>query len=170
MLSAADWAFLAAQRVAHLATAGASGRPHVVPVCFARSGDALYVPIDAKPKRGDPRDLRRLRNLRRRPEATLLVDRYDEDWRRLRWLMLSVRARILEPDAGEALSGQALSREAIDAADADAADRRDALAALEARYPQYAAMGLAGLGLPVIRLDPVGVRRWRGEEEEEEQE
>ena len=167
MLSAADWAFLAAHRVAHLATADASGRPHVVPVCFARSGDALYVPIDAKPKRGDPRALRRLRNLRRRPEATLLVDRYDEDWRRLRWLMLSVRARILEPDAGEALSGQALPAADADADAADAANRRDALAALEARYPQYAAMGLAGLGLPVIRLDPVGVRRWRGGEEEE---
>ena len=170
MLSAADWAFLAEHRVAHLATADASGRPHVVPVCFARSGDALYVPIDAKPKRGDPRALRRLRNLRRRPEATLLVDRYDEDWRRLRWLMLSVRARILEPDAQDSI-------EAIAANDAmrvaDAADRWAALAALEARYPQYAAMGLAGLDLPVIRLDPVGVRRWRGEgrgEKEEEEE
>ena len=126
MLSAADWAFLAAQRVAHLATADASGRPHVVPVCFARSGDALYVPIDAKPKRGDPRALRRLRNLRRRPEATLLVDRYDEDWRRLRWLMLSVRARILEPDAEDSIEAIAVN-DAMPAA--DAADRRAAKAA-----------------------------------------
>ena len=166
MLSAADWAFLAEHRVAHLATADASGRPHVVPVCFARSGDALYVPIDAKPKRGDPRALRRLRNLRRRPEATLLVDRYDEDWRRLRWLMLSVRARILEPDAEVSIEAS------VEIHAADAADRRAALAALEARYPQYAAMGLAALDLPVIRLDPVGVRRWRGEgrgEREEEE-
>ena len=45
MLSAADWAFLAEHRVAHLATADASGRPHVVPVCFARSGDALYLSL-----------------------------------------------------------------------------------------------------------------------------
>jgi PPOX class probable F420-dependent enzyme len=148
VLSAEDWAFLEERRVAHLATADATGRPHVVPVCFARSGDALFVPIDAKPKRGDPRALRRLRNLRRRPQATLLVDRYDEDWCRLRWLMLSVRASILEA------SGE---RSAVAA---DAAARRDALAALEARYPQYAAMGLAGLNLPVIRLDPEGVRRW----------
>jgi len=144
VLSADDWAFLEERRVAHLATADAAGHPHVVPVCFARSGDALFVPIDAKPKRGDPRALRRLRNLRQRPQATLLVDRYDEDWRRLRWLLLSVRATILEgPDTG-----------------ASAAVRRDALAALEARYPQYAAMGLAALGLPLIRLDLEAVRRW----------
>jgi PPOX class probable F420-dependent enzyme len=154
VLSAEDWAFLEERRVAHLATADATGRPHVVPVCFARSGDALFVPIDAKPKRGDPRALRRLRNLRRRPQATLLVDRYDEDWRRLRWLMLSVRASILEANGESAADAAAVED------GADAVARRDALAALEARYPQYAAMSLAGLNLPVIRLDPEGVRRW----------
>src|SRR6185437_11580644 len=43
--------FLAACRVAHLATADASGAPHVVPVCFVLAGATLYVTIDAKPKR-----------------------------------------------------------------------------------------------------------------------
>ena len=150
MLGEDDWAFLEERRVAHLATADREGHPHVVPVCFARSGGALYIPVDAKPKRGDPRALRRLRNLRQRPDATLLVDRYDEDWRRLRWLMIYARACILEaPGAG-----------ASAAAPADAAARAAALVALEVRYPQYAAMGLAALGLPVIRLEPAAVRRW----------
>jgi PPOX class probable F420-dependent enzyme len=94
--------------------------------------------VDGKPKRGDPRELRRLRNLRERPEAVLLVDRYDEDWGRLRWLLVRARATVLE----------------------DGAERAAALAALEARYLQYAAMGLATLGLPVIALRPVAVRRW----------
>ena len=137
-LHAEDAAFLDRQRVGHLATSDAAGRPYVVPVCYARVGTRLYVPIDAKPKRGDPRALQRLRNLRARPEAVLLVDRYDEDWRRLRWLSVRTRATILE-----------------------AGDERDAaLAALEQRYPQYAAMGLAALGLPVIALEPTAVRRW----------
>src|SRR5947209_7091875 len=112
-----DLAFLDAQRVAHLATTGATGRPHVVPVCFVRLESRLYVPIDAKPKRGDPRHLARLRNLRARPEAVLLVDCYDEDWTQLRWLMIRAAAGILE----------------------DGAERAAALAALEERYPQYAA-------------------------------
>jgi PPOX class probable F420-dependent enzyme len=150
MLREEDWAFLEERRVGHLATADAAGHPHVIPVCYARYGAWLYVPVDAKPKRGDPRDLKRLRNLRQRAEATLLVDRYDEDWRRLRWLLIYVTARILEGPAGGSVGGAAGADE----------ERAAALAVLEARYPQYAAMGLAALGLPVIRLEPGAVRRW----------
>jgi PPOX class probable F420-dependent enzyme len=138
MLGVDDWTFLDEQRVGRLATADAAGHPHVVPVCFARVADRLYVPVDGKPKRGDPRALKRLRNLRERPEAALLVDRYDEDWGRLRWLLIRARAAILTGGA----------------------EREAALAALEHRYPQYAAMGLAGLGLPVVALQPTAVRRW----------
>lgn len=135
-----DVAYLDGERVARLATADGEGRPTVVPVCFARVGGRVYVAIDAKPKGGDPRELKRLRNIRAQPNVALLLDRYDEDWSRLRWLLVRARARILE--AGD--------------------ERAAALEALEARYPQYAAMGLAGLGLPVIALDPVAVRRWHG--------
>ncbi|HEX2034210.1 MAG TPA: TIGR03668 family PPOX class F420-dependent oxidoreductase [Chloroflexota bacterium] len=141
LLEPEDITFLERQRVAHLATADAGGRPAVVPVCFARLGARLYVPVDAKPKRGDPRRLARLRHLRARPEAVLLVDHYSEDWGALRWLMIRATAQILEAGA----------------------EREAALAALEGRYPQYAAMGLAGLGLPVIRLQPTTVRRWAAE-------
>src|SRR5205823_6531441 len=112
--------------------------PHIVPVCFAVVGGRLVVPIDAKPKRGNPRDLKRLRNLRERPRATLVADLYDEDWSRLRWLMVRGRAEIVEH--GD--------------------ERARSLAALERRYPQYAAMGLASLELPVIMLEPTSVSRW----------
>jgi PPOX class probable F420-dependent enzyme len=140
VLTAADLQFLEAQRVARLATADAAGRPYAVPVCFAQLAGRLYIPIDAKPKSGDPRNLKRLRNIREQPEAVLLVDHYDDDWARLRWLSIRARASILE--AGD--------------------DRAAALATLERRYPQYGAMGLARLGLPVIALEPVAVTRWSG--------
>src|SRR5918993_1035449 len=96
MLTTDDLAFLDAERVARLATADAHGRPYAIPVCFARLGGRLFIPIDAKPKRGDPRDLKRLRNIREQPEVALLLDRYDEDWRRLRWLLVRARAEIME--------------------------------------------------------------------------
>jgi len=137
-LRPADLQFLTAQRVARLATVDEAGGPHVLPVCFAVLGGWLYVPVDAKPKRGDPRQLARLRHLRKRPEAAFLCDEYQEDWTRLRWLLIRARARILE--AGP--------------------ERTAALAALERRYPQYAAMRLAELDLPVIALDPTTIRRW----------
>lgn len=139
-MTSADLAFLDQQRVARLATADATGRPTVIPVCFARLEQRLYVPIDAKPKSGDPRRLKRLRNIADRPDVVLLLDRYDDDWSRLRWLLIRARATIL--DGGP--------------------ERGAALAALERRYPQYAAMGLAGLGLPVIALEPLSVSRWAG--------
>ena len=138
VLTDSDLAFLESQRVARLATTDTTGRPHVLPVCFALVDHALYVPVDAKPKRANPLDLTRLRNLRAHPEATLLVDHYAEDWRQLRWLMIRARASILE-------SGP---------------EREAALHALEQRYPQYAAMRLATLSLPVIALDPTTTTRW----------
>ena len=51
MLTEAQRAFLNDQRVAHLATADASGAPHVVPVCFAVAGTDAYIAVDEKPKR-----------------------------------------------------------------------------------------------------------------------
>jgi coenzyme F420-0:L-glutamate ligase / coenzyme F420-1:gamma-L-glutamate ligase len=137
-LTPKDRAFLEEHRVARLATSDAEGRPHAVPVCFSFLEGRIYVPVDAKPKSGDPRGLKRLRNLRERPEAVLLVDRYAEDWSQLRWLMIRAAAAILE----------------------DGAERTAALVALEQRYPQYAAMALAKLELPVIALTPVAVSRW----------
>ena len=141
VLSPDDLAFLDAERVARLATADAAGRPTLIPVCFARLGPQLYIPIDAKPKGGNPRELKRLRNIRAQPEVALLLDRYDEDWSRLRWLLVHARAEIREAGA----------------------ERAQAVAALEARYPQYAAMGLGALDLPVIVLEPIRASRWRGE-------
>ena len=82
-LSADALAFIQAQRVARLATADAEGRPHVVPVCYAFdpaiAGGRFYIPLDEKPKRVAPERLRRVRNILARPEADLLIDRYDDD-------------------------------------------------------------------------------------------
>ena len=90
------------------------GVPHLVPVCYAIVGDSLYITIDEKPKRTDI-PLKRLRNIAENPEIAVTVDRWDEDWRRLAWVMLRGRAEIL--------------------ADGEEHDR--AQARLRERYPQY---------------------------------
>jgi len=135
MLTEPQHDFLDRSRVGHLATADAKGAPHLVPVCFAIDGGSLYITIDEKPKRQD-RPLKRLRNISENPQAAFVVDRWDEDWRRLGWVMLRGPAEIL--DAG------------------DEHDRAQAL--LIARYPQYRAMNLAGL--PVIALRVARVTSW----------
>ncbi|MEA2420383.1 MAG: hypothetical protein QOE60_2589, partial [Thermoleophilaceae bacterium] len=82
----ATWAFelLAEARVARLGLLDEEDQPRVLPVTFAVWEGALWSAIDRKPKRaGEPA---RVRRLRRRPEAALLVDRYDDDWSRLAWV------------------------------------------------------------------------------------
>ena len=71
--------FLEARRVAHLATADAHGRPHVVPVCFAVSRNRIYITMDDKPKQTDSASLKRLRNIAENPAVALVADRYDDD-------------------------------------------------------------------------------------------
>lgn len=132
--SAAARAFLAACRVGHLATAGADGAPHVVPVCFALDGDTLYVTVDEKPKRAG--ELKRVRNILENPAVAFVADRYDEDWTRLGWVMLRGRAEILRAGA-EHDAAQDLLRD---------------------RYPQYRAMNLAAL--PVIALRIARAAQW----------
>ena len=127
--------FLLARRLGHLATADRSGAPHVVPVCYALSEAALYVTVDEKPKRQN-RPLKRLRNIAENPRVALVVDRWDEDWQRLGWVMLRGRAEVL--------------------AEGPEHDRAQAL--LRARYPQYAGMDLAPL--PVIALRVARVTSW----------
>lgn len=135
MLSERERRFVESRRVGHLATADRGGMPHLVPVCFALLGDTLYITIDEKPKRSD-RPLKRVRNILDNPQAALVVDRYDEDWTRLGWVMLRGRAEILE-DGGE-----------HDLAQED----------LRNRYPQYREMNIASL--PVIALRVARATSW----------
>ena len=59
--------WLAAAPSAHLATADASGAPHVIPVCYASDGQFLFSVLDQKPKRAEVTRLRRVRNIQENP-------------------------------------------------------------------------------------------------------
>ena len=85
--------FVRAARVAHLATADAGGQPLVIPICFVFDGKEFFSPIDEKPKRTTR--LKRLRNIAENPQVSLIIDHYEEDWRRLAYVLVSGRARVL---------------------------------------------------------------------------
>jgi len=131
MLSVDARKFLADRRLAHLATADRHAASHVVPVCFAVSGDTLYITIDGKPKRPGGALLKRLRNIAENPAVAVVADRYDEDWTRLGWVMLRGRAEIL----------------------ADGAEHDSAQALLRSRYPQLEAMQIADLPVIAVRIE-----------------
>ncbi|GAC1456696.1 MAG: TIGR03668 family PPOX class F420-dependent oxidoreductase [Candidatus Limnocylindrales bacterium] len=104
---------LATARVAHLATVGADGRPHVIPICFAWVPPILYSAIDGKPKRRTA--LRRLRNIVDTGRAAVVVDSWNEDWSKLAYVLVEGAATILT----------------------DGIERDEALLLLTAKYPQY---------------------------------
>jgi PPOX class probable F420-dependent enzyme len=122
-------------RVARLATIDPDGRPHLVPIVFVLDGETLYSAVDHKPKRS--RRLRRIENARARPDVTILVDHYEEDWQRLWWVRVRGRARVL--DGGD--------------------ERVRALALLAEKYPQYREQPPDG---PVLAIDVTDVRSWPG--------
>src|SRR5947207_15569308 len=84
----------AAAPVARLATVTADGRPHVVPCCFALTGDRIVTAVDGKPK--STLALRRLDNVRAHPAAALVVDHYDDDWSQLWWIRADGDGRVVE--------------------------------------------------------------------------
>jgi PPOX class probable F420-dependent enzyme len=126
-------AHLAAARVGRLATVRPDGGPHVVVCCFAVAGDRVWTAIDAKPKSGAP--LQRLENVRANPRASLLVDHYEEDWEALWWVRVDGAAAVLESGSEE----------------------ERAIAALTARYPQYARARPPG---PVIAIAVERITGW----------
>lgn len=126
-------------RVGRLATADAAGHPLVVPVCFAYDGATVYSAIDTKPKRVSDRRLRRIRNIEANPHVSLVVDEYDEDWRRLRYVIVEGRARILVPGADPFATAVRL---------------------LVEKYPQYRAMGLERVAATVIAITPDRMLPW----------
>jgi len=133
VLSDHERRFLLTRRVGHLATADSRAIPHVVPVCFTISQGTLYITIDEKPKRVAGPALKRVRNIERNPMVAIVVDRYDEDWTRLGWVMLRGRAEILRAGTEH--------------------DRAQEL--LRSRYRQLAAMQIAERPVIAVRLERV---------------
>ena len=133
MLTAQARHFLDHHRVARFATADPGGQPHIVPICYAVSGDSVYFTIDEKPKRLTGKPLKRIRNLQQNPHVALVVDRYDEDWTRLGWVMVQGEAALL--DNGE--------------------EHSKAQRLLKARYPQLDEMQISELPVIAIRIKRV---------------
>ncbi|MDQ4044337.1 MAG: pyridoxamine 5'-phosphate oxidase family protein, partial [Chloroflexota bacterium] len=94
------------------------------PICYAViNGDqpAIVSVLDEKPKSVPDTELARVRNIRRDPRISLIVDHYDEDWSQLAFVQIRGNAHILEPDD-----------------DGHAA----AIEALRAKYRQYRSMAI----------------------------
>ncbi|HVA76400.1 MAG TPA: TIGR03668 family PPOX class F420-dependent oxidoreductase [Candidatus Binataceae bacterium] len=131
--------FLAAARIAHLATADAGAAPHAVPLCYWFDGARFYFVIDEKPKRHAPGSaIKRMRNIAENPRAAIVVDHYEEEWSQLAFVMIRGAASVV----------------------ADGEEYMLALRNLRDKYPQYRAMALVPERNPIVRVDPERVNVW----------
>ena len=143
--SAAITALLATWPVARLAMVAADGGgPWVTPIVFAPAGGSVWTPIDGKPKTGGP--LARLANAAADSRAALLVDEYSEDWSRLWWVRIDGTVRVHR--VGPEPEGPAA----------------EAVAALQAKYPQYREVPLFSGPPTLLELTMDRTRGWRASE------
>jgi PPOX class probable F420-dependent enzyme len=127
--------------VARLATIDSGGRPHLVPIVFARVRGYLWSPVDGKRK--GRRELARVHHVRANPAVSVLLDHYDADWSQLWWVRLDAVARVVtpldpteDPDVGPAVT------------------------ALRRKYLQYERVELLRDPPTVLALQPKAVRSW----------
>jgi PPOX class probable F420-dependent enzyme len=123
--------------VGHLGLLDDDGGPRVLPVTFALVDGEIWSAVDDKPKRVPGEELARVRWLRARPQSTLTVDHYSEDWSRLAWVQLLGETTIVEVAGHERV-----------------------LEVLSARYAPYRERPPRG---PLLRLDPDRCVWWRAE-------
>ncbi len=127
-----------AYRIGHLATVDDTLTPHLVPICFAYDGQAIYSAIDHKPKRRTGYQMKRIRNILQHPRVAFLVHHYAEDWQQLAYVMMRGPATVLE----------------------NGPEYHHAMALLEEKYLQYRERQLAASGGLVIKIVPESVQHW----------
>lgn len=124
--------------VARLALHGLEGAPEALPIVFARAANALWSPVDGKPK-GTPERLGRLARLARAPQVMLLIDHYAEDWDELWWLRVRACASVVSGEHD---------------------DWTAAVTALALKYPQYRSVPMFKGTPTLLRFAPEHLAWW----------
>ena len=112
-------------------------KPHVVPICYVFHDDAIFSSVDEKPKQANMKSLRRIVNMKANPNVCVVIDHYEENWRKLKFVIVQGKAKLI-------LSGE---------------EHQQASIQLRKKYPQYRFMNLQAR--PVIKIKPTKYVAWR---------
>ncbi len=123
-------------KVARLATVDHKLHPYVVPVVFVFHQKSFFIPLDEKTKTVNPRKLKRVKNIEKNPNVTLLIDKYQNDWKKLFFLMIHGKAKVIDGNS-------------------KVMDKIHKLLIL--KYPQYKKIGI---GNSCIKIEPTKVSFW----------
>jgi len=130
-------ALIKGAKVARLATVDQKSNPYVVPVVFVFHENSFFIPLDEKVKTVNARKLKRVKNIEKNPNVTLLIDKYQNDWKKLFFLMIHGKATV------------------IDSKNSKLMDKIHKL--LISKYPQYKKIGI---GNSCIAINPTKVTFW----------
>ncbi len=126
-------------KVARLATVDQKSYPYVVPVVFVFHENSFFIPLDEKVKTVNPRKLKRIKNIEKNPNVTLLIDKYLNDWKKLFFLMIHGKATVTDGKNSKIM------------------DKVHKL--LISKYPQYKKIGV---GNSCIKINTTKVTFWKG--------
>ncbi len=124
-------------KVARLATVDQKSHPYVVPVVFVFHENSFFIPLDEKVKTVNARKLKRIKNIEKNPNVTLLIDKYQNDWKKLFFLMIHGKATVIDEKNNKSM------------------DKIHKL--LISKYPQYKRIGV---GNSCITINPTKVTYW----------
>jgi len=124
-------------KVARLATVDQKSHPYVVPVVFVFHENSFFIPLDEKVKTVNARKLKRIKNIEKNPNVTLLIDKYQNDWKKLFFLMIHGKAIVIDGNNNKLM------------------DKVHKL--LISKYRQYKKIGV---GNSCIKINPTKVTYW----------
>ena len=129
--------------VARLATLNIDGSPHQIPIVFTWHDGCFWSPIDGKPKqKAQPT---RIQNAISNPVASLLIDKYDDDWTQLWWIRADLEITVVHFDDAEA--------EILEIA-------RQAKTKLEEKYLQYGSTPVLREPATILSMCPTAFTSW----------
>ncbi len=124
-------------KVARLATVDQKSHPYVVPVVFVFHENLFFIPLDEKTKTVISRKLKRVKNIEKNANVTLLIDKYQNDWKKLFFLMIQGKATVINGKNSKLM------------------DKIHKL--FISKYPQYKRIGV---GNSCIKINPSKVTYW----------
>lgn len=129
--------------VARLATLNDDGSPHQIPIVFTWHDGCFWSPIDGKPKQwAQPT---RVQNAIANPIASLLIDKYDEDWTQLWWIRADLEITVVRLHEADP--------ETLDIA-------RQAKSKLEGKYQQYDSTLILREPETILSMRPTALTSW----------
>jgi len=130
-------ALIKGAKVARLATVDQKSHPYVVPIVFVIHENSFFIPLDEKVKTVNARKLKRVKNIEKNPNVTILIDKYQNDWKKLFFLMIHGKATVIDSNNNKLM------------------DKVHKL--LISKYPQYKRIGV---GNSCIKINPTKVTYW----------